>query len=361
MRHATALFLLLVIACGGSNQVPRPLQKIPLPRGAALKPYDPNNPGTPHPYGMTSVDGKVYVALGNLRADYKMGGPGMLAAVVPSTGAVDLIDLGGADGRACQNAGSVKTDGSRLYVSCGGDFNPPQTGHALVEVDPVTRNTRTLAFGASFAPAGVGITADKIWVGKASEAKLVSVDRASFTSSASPVSLECPQKFYSYVPDLVGTGTDLYALCASDSAGVLYRLDPATGVVRGKADVGASPTSLVQTGDGRIAVLCSGDSTLWLATPGTNGSVSASLAYTFASANATLQYVRAFGRFLYTTASSSNTVQKIDISAASAKVVAEQQTGTAPWDVVPLDEDLAVVSNSLSDDLSGIDFRAQAK
>jgi hypothetical protein len=54
-------------------------------------------------------------------------------------------------------------------------------------------------------------------------------------------------------------------------------------------------------------------------------------------------------------------VQKIDFKAAPAKVVAEQPTGNAPWDIVPLDDNLAVVSNSLSNDLSGINFAPQTK
>jgi hypothetical protein len=54
-------------------------------------------------------------------------------------------------------------------------------------------------------------------------------------------------------------------------------------------------------------------------------------------------------------------VQKLDVSTTPAKVVAEKPTGTSPWDIVPLDDDDAVVSNSLSDDLSGINFAAQTK
>ena len=44
------------------------------------------------------------------------------------------------------------------------------------------------------------------------------------------------------------------------------------------------------------------------------------------------------------------------MSVAPAKIVAEANTGTgtAPWDVLPLSDDSVVVSDSLSDDLTGL-------
>ena len=358
MRHATALFLLLLAACGGSQ--PAPLPKITLPPGSSLRPYDAAHPGTARPYGATELGGKVYVALGNLNG-YDVAGPGFLAGIVPSTNATDLFDLGGDNGRACQNAFSVKTDGSRLYVACSGDFNTGG-GHALVEVDPRSPGTkRTLTLPTSFSPGGIAITTNRIWVANGVTAELLAIDPQTFAAAGAPVPLECHDERSAYAADIIAAGGDLYAICGSAIAGRLYRLDPATGALRGKVVVGAIPTSLIEVGDGRIAVLCSGDSTLWMATPGASGAVSAALAYTYASGTASLQEVRAAGRFLYTTASLSNTVQKIDISTTPAKVVSEQRTGKGPWSVVPLDENVAVVSDSLDDDLTSVDFRAQAK
>ncbi len=368
MRRLTTLALAFATACGGTGRAPPPLQKIPLPKGAALKPYDPANPGTPHPYNMAQLGAKVYVTLGNLRADYGIGGPGFLVGVVPNQGVSDVIDLGGADGRQCQNSGAVRAGGANLYVACSGHFSSSD-GRALVEVDPASATAkRTLTLSAANTPSSLAVTTGKIWMGLSSAATVIGVDRASFTlaegsDAATGVALDCPHQIYAYVPDLAVVGSDLYALCSSDQAGVIFRLDAATGAVRGHANVGATPTALAATPDGRLAVVCSGDNTLWLATPGAGGAISAQLAHTYGGATATLQGVRASGRFVFTTASGSNTVQKIDVGATPAKLVAEASTGTgtAPWDVVPLNDDEVVVSNSLSDDLSGlsaVDFQA---
>ena len=364
MRRLLALSLFLA-ACGGTGRPPFPLTTIPLPRDAALSPYDPQRPGTAHPYWMVSLDGHVYVSLGNLRSDYSVGGPGMVAEIDPQGGVTKTISLGGTDGRACQNTGVIRTDGTSLFVACGGDFNST-TGRAIAQIDPARPEVSQITtLTAEDAPAGMAVMPGRIWLGLAGTSALVALDRSTTPARVvAHVALACPQTpntGFGYAPDLAVVGNDLYALCSSDIGGTLFRLDPATGQERSHAAVGATPTSLAATSDGRIAVLCSGDNTLWLAQPLAGTGLTATLAYTFASGTSTLQDVRAQGRFLFTTASGSNTVQKIDPSTTPAKVVAEQRTGTAPWDIVLIDEDRAIVSNSLSDDLSRIDFSAPVK
>jgi hypothetical protein len=368
MRRTPILLFALAAACGSAQHTPPPLNKIPLPKNAALKPYDAAKPGTPHPYNMAQLGGKVFVALGNLRPDYSVGGPGFLVGVVPSQGFTDVIDLGGTDGRQCQNSGAVRAGGSMLYVTCGGDFSG-STGRALVEVDPnAAKATRMRTLAASQGPSGLAVTADKVWIGLSSSASLISVDRTTFAladgadAAHQAIQLTCPHKIYAYVADLLTVGSDLYALCSSDQAGVIFRLDPSTGAVRGQANLGATPTALAATPDGRLAVVCSGDNTLWLAAPGQGGTLTAQLAHTYGSGTSTLQGVRSSDRYVFTTASGSNTVQKIDVSVSPAKVVAEAflEPGTAPWDVAPLSDDAVVVSDSLSDDLTGltaVDFK----
>jgi hypothetical protein len=371
MRRTALLLFALAAACGSAQRSQPPLNNIPLPKGAALKPYDAANPGTPHPYNMAQLGDKLYVALGNLRPDYKIGGPGFLVGVVPSQGFTDVIDLGGADEHQCQNSGAVRTDGTMLYVACTGDLNGPG-GRALVEVDPAAgKATRTRTLSDAQSPSGVAVTPSKVWMGLSGSPSLISVDRTSFaladgSDAHQAVELECPHKIYAYVPDLLAVDSDLYALCSSDQAGVLFRLDPASGAARGHANVGATPTALAATPDGRLAVVCSGDNTLWLATPGQGGTITAQLAHTYANGTSTLQGVRSSARYVFTTASGSNTVQKIDVSVTPAKVVADASTGigTAPWDVVPLSDDEVVVSNSLSDNLTGltaVDFKTASQ
>src|SRR5438045_8672827 len=66
-------------------------------------------------------------------------------------------------------------------------------------------------------------------------------------------------------------GTDLYALCASDSGGKLYRVDPGTGAIKSQVSGGPMATELTSTADGRIAVVNSGASTDMLITPTSTG------------------------------------------------------------------------------------------
>jgi DNA-binding beta-propeller fold protein YncE len=363
MRIAIGCSVLLFIACGGSNPPAAPLARIPMPDGSKLHPYDPGNPGAAHPYGMALSGSKLYVALGNRHDDKNLtiAGPGFLAGVVPSQGVTDLIDLGGGvDDKQCQSAGVVRADGTHVYVTCSG--NVDGSGQALVEVDPAgAKVARSL--GLAHSPSGVAFTSTTIWVGVNDGPNVLAIDRTSFqVSNTATATVPCAAGSYSYVPDVAVIGGDLYALCATDLGGTISRLDAATGQVKGQFGIGASPTELAATSDGRIAIVCSLDNTLWMATPGAGGAITAALAHNYASGTATLQDVRSFGKYVYTTASLSNTVQKIDVSVNPVQVVAEVATAanSFPWSIVPLDENTAIVSDSgTTEDLVTVNFAAK--
>jgi DNA-binding beta-propeller fold protein YncE len=142
-------------------------------------------------------------------------------------------------------------------------------------------------------------------------------------------------------------GGDVYALCGSDISGELYRLDPNTGAVKAHAAVGANPTELAGLDDGRILVVNAGDNTLSLVTPA-GATLTSQKILTFSSQTAALQDVRAFGRTVFTVASGSNTAQRIDLDAQGGpKVVAEASfgPGAGPYNILPLDNTQAIVSN----------------
>lgn len=347
------VLLAVLAACGGSTPVPPPVASVALPDGSLLKPYDPAQPGKARPQGMTQANGRVYVTLSNQRdtATFPVNaGPGFLVALVPSTGAMTLIDLGGNDGHRCQNPGTVRTsDDGKVYASCSGDFSGSNVSRAIVEVDPGTNKvTRTATIPDGRVPNGVAITATKIWTGDAMTSQIFSIDRGTFVADATaPVPIDCEKKAFTYVPDLLAIGGDVYALCASDTAGAIFRLDPVTGAVKAHVAVGAGPTGLAPLGDGRIAVVNTLDNTLWLVTP--NGdALDAAKVLTFSSQTATLQDVRAVGHVVFTTASGSNTAQRIDLDAAGGpKVVSEASfgQGAGPYDILPLDSIQAIVTN----------------
>ena len=164
-----------------------------------------------------------------------------------------------------------------------------------------------------------------------------------------------------YVADLLVHGSDLFALCGADE-GYLVRLDAETGTVKGdKVLVGAQPTAMTVTGDGRLAVVNSVSGTLTLVTIGPQSLTAAVNVFSFGK-SAALQDVRARGQFLYTVASATNTVQKLDLSVQdpARMLVGEVNTGDGsnPWNILPLDDDQAIVSNFIAGNIVGVDFRA---
>jgi hypothetical protein len=261
-----------------------------------------------------------------------------------------LIDLGGSDGRQCQNPGFVRaSDDGRLYAPCSGNFSGSDSARAIVEVDPLANIvTRRAAIPGGRVPNGVAVTANKIWTGDAYTTAVFSIDKSSFTAdSAAPVPVDCPKTVFSYVADVMAIRGALYALCASDVSGALYHLDPDSGAVLGQVTVGPNPTELAGLDDGRIAVVNAGDNTLTLVTS-TAGGLSAQKVLTFSSQTAALQDVRAFGHILFTVASGSNTAQRIDLDAQGGPKVTGEASfgpGAGPYNILPLDDTQAIVSN----------------
>jgi hypothetical protein len=279
-------------------------------------------------------------------------GPGFLAWFVPSVGNVSLIDLGGgATPALCENPGFVRAsfDG-RLYVQCSGNFSGSDAGRSIVEVDPLSNTvTRRATVPDGRVPNGVAVTANRIWTGDALSTGVFAFDKSTFAADpVQPVTLDCPKNVFNYIPDVMAIKGGFYALCASDVAGVLYRLDPDTGAVLGSVSVGPNPTELAGLDDGRIAVAVAGDNSLTLVTVNGNTLTAQTRVVTFSGDNAALQDVRAFGPFLFTVASGNNTAQRIDVNAQGGpKIVGEASfgTGAGPWNILPLDDTQAIVSN----------------
>ncbi len=353
-----ALVALVITACGGKYKAPPAQASIPLKTGADLKPYVASKPGNANPQGLAQVGDKVYASLSNQADDYTNAGPGFLVGFVPSTGAQTLIDLGGADEKQCQNPGSVRDSNGKLYAPCSGDFSGQDGARALVEVDPGSAKvTRRAAIPSGFVPNGVAAGPAKIWMGDAKALRVFSVDRATFTADdpAGALPLVCPKKNFSYVADVAILFGDLYALCASEIGGVLFRFDAATGAAKGQVAVGPNPTELTATGDGRIAVVNSGDNTLSLITINGATLTADNKALTFPDGTAALQDVRARDNYLYTVASGSNSAQKIDLAAKGGPRIVQAATfpnGAGPWNIFPLDDDQAIVTDRQTNAIS---------
>jgi len=359
---AALLLLLLLAACGGTYRAPPSVPSLAMPAGAALKPFDPSMPGLARPSAIHLLNGKAYVSLGNYDEGYAARGPGLLAVVTATTGAISIIDLGGATGQQCLEAFAIADSGGKLYVTCSGynkDFSNPNstlTGTAIVEVDPgtgaVTRSVLTpnapYAPYGPVGPVGLAVTSSKIWFGDAYSGAVYAVDLGSFKVTAGPVSIPCPGTgSYFTTNDVKLVQGDLYAACSNDTAGILSRLDANTGAVKMQTDAGPIAAEFTETGDGRIAIVSGGDNKVRLVTIG-QSALTTAVAYTFPNATSTLQDVHARDNFLFTAASGSNTVQKLDLTKTGASMLVDEANvglGASPYAVVPLDDDQVLVAN----------------
>ena len=354
----------LAAACHSGSKVPTPLPQTSLPTGAALKPFDPAAPTRPWPQASVQLGNQVWYALGNLDAKFNPGGPGMLVGLVPSTGALQAIDLGGADEHQCLNPGALRADSGKLYAGCSGSY-ATGSGNGVAEVDPSGAGAlkRFVPLLPGFAASSIAFGPGKIWVGDFASASLVSVDRTTFalvdgaSKDHPPVALPCPahDKVFPFVSAILAVGQDLFALCSS-SEGYLVRLDATTGAQKGdRVLVGVGPIAIARafspTDDVRLAIANSVGGTLTLVTSTASSMTAAKDALAFNGAS-DLEDVQARDQFVYVVNSGGKTVIKVDLSGAAPKVVDEVNVNPAgeansdPTRYEVLDDDTGVVCDN---------------
>jgi hypothetical protein len=375
-RSAVPLFACLatalIAACGGkATSAQAPVSSIALPSGAALKPWDTTKVNAASPAGMAAVSAtQIYVALNNLGPSFSLNGPGLLVGFNPYSGSTATIDLAVATPvapaeRSCTNSGVVKADSGKLYAACSGSYGAPTgSGRAVVEVDPATNAVTgilALPSSLSFLPSTVAPASTKIWLGNFAGPTLVSVDRTTWAlvdGASAPLAVNCTDTTFGYISDAAVYGGDLFVLCGSNSNGEIVRLNAATGAFKDKKLVGAQPVKMTQLPDGRIAIVNSVSGTVTFVTIAPAALTVAQDAIVISS-GADLEGVAFFDHFLFTVSYATQTVQKIDLSAAGGpKIVAEVNTGngSGPLSVVPLDASHAVVSASLTGKVVGVTF-----
>jgi hypothetical protein len=212
------------------------------------------------------------------------------------------------------------------------------------------------SFGSQVTPSGFAEGPTRFWFGDGAAGQVFAIDKTSFTI-AGPFPIACPTTgTFVTTGDVLVAGGDLYALCSNNTGGILTRLDATTGAEKTHADVGPTAVEMADMGGGRLAVVSGADGGLRIVTVRASA-LSVQAFFPFASATATLQDVRARGNFLYTAASGSNTVQKIDPNASGGpKVIAEVNVGAnaSPWNILPLDDDDALVSNLGTNNLAKV-------
>lgn len=221
------------------------------------------------PAGIAALDGKLFVALGNLTVDcMKPAGPGYLAVidleVPPAEGeaAYRLIELP-ADCRNPQNvlAWGAGTDEARVFVSCSGEYGWGATpSEALLAIDSKREEILfTTTFGCEGVAEGcVPVTPGKmvmadgvLLVGDASSGRLFAVDPGTgATLPAHPNGVHLcdlhPQTFWNMTGDLLVTAAGVFATCVATSE--LVHLDGTLNVLSSQV-IGSGAQLLARHGD----------------------------------------------------------------------------------------------------------------
>ena len=380
--HACARNLALLMtaaialaACGGSAgpyHAPKPQSSTAMPSGSALMPWAASDPTTARPAALALASSDhAYVSLNNLDATYAPAGPGLVVALQPSTGAVTALNLGGTSGHDCTNAGALKLDSGKLYVTCTGSY-PPASGPAdtrgrtVVELDTASNTvSRSVAAPLDFQPSSLAIAPNKIWVGDANTARIYSIDRQTFAvvdgaDPSRPIALPCASlsgNTYASVPDLAVVNGSLFALCSATD-GYIVQLDENTGAVIGQEQlVGSIPVAIAQISASELAISNSVSATISLVTLGASGMTVQKDVLTFPS-TANLQGVAVRDNFLFVVAAATNNVEKFDLSQTPPKLVSEKATGdnTSPFAILPLDDNQVLVTDYQTGAVAGIDF-----
>jgi len=186
-----------------------------------LQPFG-GQPSLPRPSWVAAQQGRIYVTLNNLRPDYSVGGPGLLARYDPGSDHLDTVSLGG----NCLNPTFVTAFGTGLLVVCGGstDYNTgvtTQTGVVLLDGRDVRVSFANLECPAaqpdcrSASATHLAVSGTRVYVGDASQGRLFVfevvggqlVERRGFQggSGAKPLAL-CPPgptDFGSFISDVI--------------------------------------------------------------------------------------------------------------------------------------------------------------
>jgi DNA-binding beta-propeller fold protein YncE len=243
---------LLVITCNQSNELilvdpdvsmeaEAVLERMDLPTGADLFPFDPGDLGHARPQGVAVVGHKAYVSLTNLGDDWMPKGNGVVVVVDVAAWTADkLIELNETNPYMVYKP---LWGGNQLYVPCSGDFS----GTGVVEVLDTSSGQLVNTIGVEGAPGRMCVDkAGMAWVGDQMDGRLLRFE-VSTGQVQDPVMLcpaDYPNQIYDFIADVGVDGRgNVYACCfATDAVHIFPGDDPTAGRV-------------VEVGDGCQAIL----------------------------------------------------------------------------------------------------------
>jgi DNA-binding beta-propeller fold protein YncE len=216
-------------------------ERMDLPTGADLSPFDPGQLGHARPQGVAVVGHEAYVTLSNLGDDWAPKGPGVVVVVDVAAWTADkLIEL------TMTNPSTIHrpvSGGKFLYVPCSGAFD----GSGGVDVIDTDSDSVVDTIATGGAPGRMWVDKDGLaWVGDQLDGQLLKFDTA--TKQAEDSVMLCPADYPNQIYDFIAdVGTDgrgnVYACCfATDAVQIFPKDDPASKRI---VEVGAGPQAIV--------------------------------------------------------------------------------------------------------------------
>jgi hypothetical protein len=333
-------------------------QRIALPAGADLAPFDTNQPGRARPQTPAFAAGKVWVPLTNLGSDFKPKGPGHLVAIDPATNtAGQPINLGA----ACKNAGWVTAQANDIFAVCGGTYGGApdfacQDDGAVVQLDASSGQiVRTAAVGGC--PVSAAVHAIHVWVGDSNRTLRMfhrtGTGEVQFGKGAAAPLEVCPEAAFTQAGDIFVSADTMYVACSGTNN--VVRLDANTAAAQGApAAVGAGPVALSAIGQ-KLLVLNGLSDSLSVVDLGDWPSAVAEAEIV----GDTPQDVEARGDFAFVVESAQHTVTMLDPAKPAGQTkLAQVSTGndTNPYGLAMTGDTTAFVTLLLTDEVVRVEF-----
>ncbi len=242
----------LLLSCFASNELLKVdldadmaddpvLDRLSMPAGADLKPFDANVTGYARPQGVAVHANKAYVTLSNLDDSWMSAGPGLVVVVDVAAWTKDkIIELSKTNPASVH---ALPANGDKLYVPCSGNYD----GSGVVDIIDTATDTIVDTIEIGGAPGRMNLCSDgTVLVGDQLDGRVMRF-AAENGQVLDPIML-CPADYENSVYDFI-------ADVAGDQQGHAYAACFATDTVHRFACDGQESLESYVVGDGPQALL----------------------------------------------------------------------------------------------------------
>jgi hypothetical protein len=243
----------LIITCNQSNEMIRidPFasmadnlepERMELPTGADLLPFDSQNEGYARPQGVVVVGHYAYLTLSNLDQNWQPAGPGLVLKVDLAAWTKDkIISLSKTNPYTILRS---SYNPEHLLISCAGEY--PYLGTGVIDVLDISSNSIEKSISIGGAPGKIWTDKEGIaWIGDQMDGRLLRFDTKSDEILDSI--MLCPadedNQVYDFVSDVASDGQGrVFASCfATDQVHTFLKSQPESKDI---IDVGDGPIAL---------------------------------------------------------------------------------------------------------------------